>query len=101
MTTSHTPGPWLRDDTSGMKCDVRASNGRKVALCWGLGNGDNYRKEYKAECDANARLIAAAPELLESAKAIAEILRGWPMPGMQREFNALCDSIAKATGSGE
>lgn len=65
MTTNHTPGPWVRDTASGFGCDVRAENGRKVAATWGINNGDPYRPAYRAECDANARLIAAAPELLE------------------------------------
>ena len=57
----HTPEPWLRDDRSGLECDVRAASGRKVALCWGLAsnNARNYDKKYKAECDANARRIVA------------------------------------------
>lgn len=66
MTTNHTPGPWVRDTGSGFGCDVRAENGRKVAATWGINNGDPHRPAYRAECDANARLIAAAPELLEA-----------------------------------
>ena len=68
----HTPGPWLRDDCSGLDCDVRAASGRKVALCWGLAsnNATNYRADYRAECDANAHLIAAAPELLEALQRL-------------------------------
>lgn len=63
----HTPGPWIRDPEGGLKGDVRGANGRWVALCWGIGSTKNpYRDEYRAECDSNARLIAAAPELLES-----------------------------------
>ena len=61
MSTKHTPEPWIRDDRSGLECDVRAASGRKVALCWGLAsnNARNYDKKYKAECDANARRIVA------------------------------------------
>jgi hypothetical protein len=61
----HTPGPWLRDKKSGINCDVRAASGRKVALCWGLSAvSTNNNPAYRAECDANAVLISAAPELL-------------------------------------
>ena len=72
MSTKFTPGPWLRDDRSGLECDVRAASGRKVALCWGLAsnNARNYEKKYKAECDANATLIAAAPDLLEALQRL-------------------------------
>ncbi|WP_148316759.1 hypothetical protein [Achromobacter xylosoxidans] len=69
MTTNHTPGPWARDTGSGFGCDVRAENGRKVAATWGINNGDPNRPAYRAECDANARLIAAAPELLEALES--------------------------------
>lgn len=96
MTTSHTPGPWVRDSGSGFGCDVRAKNGRKVAATWGINNGDPHRPAYRAECDANARLIAAAPDLLEA------------LEGMVAEFGIHCDSdsplgaacaaIAKAKG---
>ena len=71
--TKWTPGPWLRDTASGLSCDVRASSGRKVALCWGLSTtraAMENRPGYRAECNANASLIAVAPEmyiLLEAA----------------------------------
>lgn len=59
----HTRGPWLRDTMSGMSCDVRAASGRKIALCWGLSTtkaANQNTAAYRAECDANARLIAAS-----------------------------------------
>ena len=65
--SKHTIGPWLRDASSGIRCDVRSASGRKIALCWGLSTSRaarNNRPEYLAECDANALLIAAAPELV-------------------------------------
>ena len=73
----HTPGPWIRDVHSGIDCDVRAANGRKVALCWGLASNHatNYKPQYRAECAANARLIAAAPELLEALQELVEDVR--------------------------
>jgi hypothetical protein len=59
--SEHTPGPWLKN--SGM---LYGSNGSPVVaagLGLGLGgdNGDGVR-------NANALLIAAAPELLEALK---------------------------------
>lgn len=92
----HTPGPWLRDDRSGLECDVRAASGRKVALCWGLAsnNASNYHPKYRAECDANAHLIAAAPELLEFVKEWLE-RQGADDNYMTAKARAL---IAKATG---
>jgi len=68
--SAHTPGPWRRDIGAGLRGDVRAENGRMVAVCWGINTGDPYRPAYKAECDANAHLIAAAPELLRELKKV-------------------------------
>lgn len=67
----HTSGPWVRDRESGFDCDVRAANGRKIAAV----NVQNQPKskegwaKRKAENEANAILIAAAPELLEALQA--------------------------------
>jgi hypothetical protein len=73
MSAKHTPGPWVRDRRSGIGCDVRAANGRKVALCWGLSTSKaalNNTPAYRAECDANARLIAAAPCMLAAMREL-------------------------------
>ena len=99
----HTPGPWLRDDCSGLDCDVRAASGRKVALCWGLAsnNATNYRADYRAECDANAHLIAAAPELLEALQLGKDFLIGstaWTQAQVDELTEKICAAIAKATG---
>lgn len=64
----HTPGPWLRDRESGFECDVRASNGRRIAAV-NVQNPPKTKQQFdgrKAENEANARLIAAAPELLDA-----------------------------------
>jgi hypothetical protein len=104
MNAEHTPGPWQRDRASGLKCDVRAENGRKVALTWGLGCGDNYREKYRAECDANAHLIAAAPELLEAMESARRDYidkHGIAIPEEQGNYPLLVkmnSAIAKAKG---
>lgn len=73
MNTQHTPGPWeikLSQDDEGTLCDIGVPD--KIARCgqhvcsihgWGF--------DYKAdkEQQANARLIAAAPDLLASLDA--------------------------------
>lgn len=59
MTTNHTPGPWVADDMRVMW------GGYFVAAC--DGKGDIGRQE---ESRANARLIAAAPDLLQVALAL-------------------------------
>lgn len=59
METKHTPGPWLYNDTT---AQVHPPHSATIAeVC----NHDLNR-------EANARLIAAAPELLEACVAMAE-----------------------------
>lgn len=65
--SKHTPGPWVRDFKPGYQCDVRAASGRKVAVTGGL-QDPKTREAYivnSAENDANAHLIAAAPEMYD------------------------------------
>lgn len=74
-----TPGPWIRDRKSGVRCDVRAANGRKVALCWGLSTSKGAQTnspEYRAECDANANLITAAPDMYQALEEVAVLGSG-------------------------
>lgn len=62
----HTPGPWrvtAAKDT--VRCDTVPNVGM-VAECLGF---ERYRRE------ADAHLIAAAPELLDALKACAEAIR--------------------------
>lgn len=60
-----TPGPWVADDGEGYSIWSIWAKGRKL-----IANviGDS------AETDANASLIAAAPDLLEAAKDAQRIL---------------------------
>ncbi len=92
MTATHTPGPWringeCRDVTEG-RLSIEVD--------------DDY---YIAEIDsgpcqlANARLIAAAPEMLQLLQLFAEFARsggdfGYPLGSLQ-ELNEVID---KATG---
>jgi hypothetical protein len=80
----HTPGPWYYDGIS-----VKARGGYCVA----------YTNDIKAE-PYNARLIAAAPKLLEAGKALVE---RWDTPNWKDaphtgEFiYALREAIREAT----
>jgi hypothetical protein len=62
---SHTPGPWAIEKDSKDIVKVRAY--ATVATCTTAGLWDSKRTQVISpeECMANARLIAAAPELLE------------------------------------
>ena len=59
--TEHTPGPWKAQDESNYSAPIIEGDGRPVAEVYG--DGLEQRK-------ANARLIAAAPDLLEALKTL-------------------------------
>jgi hypothetical protein len=93
---SHTPGPWFAHDFSGLnEGDVEASDFSvscttpdhiTVAI---VGKGLRNKKD---EWEANARLIAAAPELLEAL----EELMGWQSLASSEAKRKARDAIAKA-----
>jgi len=65
---SHTPGPWKAEQIGGdMAITISSSN--RIATC----NWAKTEKEY----EANAHLIAAAPEMLEALILAEEALDTW------------------------
>lgn len=67
---SHTPGPWrIEGPCSGFS----AISGPAGELIFGLAAGIGEEQRSAEECEANANLIAAAPDLYE---ALAKILDG-------------------------
>jgi len=92
MTTKHTQGPWNAKDNSWDFSTVYGPNGQAVALCK---ISDDVTEETQDTLEpikeANARLIAAAPDLLEACIAIAN---GYKHKGEEIARAA----IAKATG---
>ena len=102
----HTPGPWLRDRESGFDCDVRAANGRKIASV----NVQNQPKSKegcalrKKENEANARLIAAAPEMLSVLKMVQDAaidMRGEDFNLTTEQWAMFHSAIAKAIGTNQ
>ena len=94
MATKHTPGPWYvchHDDNS--EIVVRQSGGDILANL----QCDLYDAENRTtEIEANARLIAAAPDLLAAAEAVIkdrDSIRGNPSFAT---YLALGAAIAKA-----
>ena len=63
MTTQHTPGPWERDGEY-----VQQAGQTEVGICsvLNMDEGGNKGWYHGPVTQANARLIAAAPELLEA-----------------------------------
>ena len=91
---THTPGPWhVSDDMYGvgnlLVAGVTASNAEPIANC-GLGKTGK----------ANARLIAAAPELLDALQTAAMALIGYTHRNeiIENALDSARAAIAKATG---
>lgn len=88
MNTQHTPGPWVAVARTNAYIDIEAPeqqgySAKKVAST-SLTNHE-----------ANARLIAAAPELL---KAIEGLLNALPSATTHPAIKAARAAISKATG---
>lgn len=108
---SHTPGPWRFDKEYGNSMDeLYGPDGRAIAAIWTrrCHHPTHTRQCYKpcAEGQANARLIAAAPEGHEIMMAIHEFFRHYnpanpsalALDGERTLKEAVADYIAKATG---
>jgi hypothetical protein len=94
----HTPGPWLiqqGDEWADGIVTLHGHNEDGTPMYWTVASYNRRRDE----AEANARLIAAAPEMLETLKAMAE---GCSVPAddVQRAIRDRARAaIAKATGS--
>jgi hypothetical protein len=100
LKPKHTPGPWLAQthhkvNTKNGKCNVIHKDGPMFCII----DGVPFR-----EAQANARLIAAAPDLLETVERMTKLLEsieretGYCTTVTQRDARAL---IAKVTGGAE
>ena len=88
MTTQHTPGPWTTSSLpNGTEWTVSIDDGDMLADLTGCPNEQ-----------ANARLIAAAPDLL-AALQIAEDALDMYSGGQSSDLAAIRIAIDKATGA--
>ena len=63
--SNHTPGPWFfNDDNDHITSELREGKA-EIAIC-----ETGWSEPFESEQQANARLIAAAPELLEALQAM-------------------------------
>jgi hypothetical protein len=95
MAAKHTPGPWSvqGDDRPGMQWNRHIHSSPNVAVCF-MAHSDG---KDNARDEANASLIAAAPELLE---ALQEVVAFCERNGLQSDaYDTARAAIAKATGS--
>lgn len=88
--SKHTPGPWTNDVM------VSLTETHEAGLNIGFLNTVNPQR--RAEAQANARLIAAAPELLEALQAITDLYDTDEGCRSTPEYIAARAAIAKATG---
>jgi hypothetical protein len=109
LVAKHTPGPWkaqMIDGRMGVTANHMCSfPGMRYDICERVG-GDCTAKPTKGTPEANARLIAAAPELLE---ALQRVVSDWVHPydggeyedGEMPALDQARAAIAKATGGAE
>ena len=92
MTTQHTPGPWIVLNTGNPE---RGSAWRDVCSM-----GTEFTPSYVGEAlEHDARLIAAAPELLAALQQAQTLLHSMTLdPEDYPVTDAIHAAIAKATG---
>lgn len=92
METKHTQGPWTLASENEIYCFIEGGNvldGKPGVLATVVKTGDDFSK-------ANARLIAAAPGLLEACKVAEQSIRlGMDLKRTCEELLAI---ISKAEG---
>lgn len=93
-TATHTPGPWFVDLRKVGSLWNVASKSNDIALAQQI-IGDTLHQDVRS---ANARLIAAAPELLNELKSIVAWTEEFHAEAMERQINNAKAAIAKAGG---
>lgn len=94
--SKHTKGPFLVIGF-GIEKRVETLSGRVVAkVTNGFAHGKGQIDQF--EQDANARLFSAAPELLEHAKTVLEVVKGYGIAS-EKGFEELRAAIQKAEGA--
>jgi hypothetical protein len=94
--TDHTPGPWIACGWKNTVVNLPSPNGKDhYTICVYPG----HPLASLEETQANARLIAAAPDMLETLKAIVALLdHAGVCSDTAPAYNLAMHTIAKATG---
>ncbi|HCL4064634.1 hypothetical protein PZS78_20320 [Pseudomonas aeruginosa] len=83
--SKHTPGPWgierLHGEINVISCNERDGAAKDMGIVYvlardvgGMIHGEQF--DDRSEVEANARLMAAAPELLEALQGMLEVYGG-------------------------
>jgi sigma54-dependent transcription regulator len=118
VSARHTPGPWVSIDDYEVSVDAESNIGNEIAAWWVVGNPDvgngevaailHFYGSEEARADANARLIAAAPDLLAALKSLgrcvldqveSDIGRECRSRDLPKEWHTAAAAIAKAEGA--
>jgi len=108
MITQHTPGPWklgaldITPFGTGFSMGIDAeSHGELATVVWQM-EDDKIDDKPSRECEANARLIAAAPDLLEALENFRRsfvIAVGTQSPFAKCALSEVDAAISKARGA--
>jgi hypothetical protein len=92
MKKKYTPGPWtLGKGTVRVRTEEDEQGRTKlIAECYTTNQGIRYPHDFE-EREANARLISAAPDLLEALQELLKSLPTYPVPPSVKN-----DTIRKA-----
>ena len=103
MSATHTPGPWHCNTT--VPTYIYTEDGEFIAAAPGGSEGARMPHETRAEWrtrrdryEANARLIAAAPDMLEFLKYVRTLHEAADLGPIEIRRRALDNLIAKAEG---
>lgn len=99
MNTNHTPGPWIIHKSKFTFALQSSTEPHAGLICHVYAKGDPSADEVgfsrPEEAQANARLIAAAPDLLKDAK---DVVSAWENGDLAEAVRWLSATIAKAEG---
>ena len=94
MTAQHTPGKWHHTGANEYHGNyVEDDHGN--TLCDLYHKGTDGQIFHHDNAEANARLISAAPDLLE---ALQVVIANWTGGSFHPAIEQACQAIAKATG---
>ena len=99
--SEHTPGPWHVEHDASIRASLEGQDVQLAAMSrtsWTTDDPRHYlTKVLRDQTPANARLIAAAPDLLATLKAILDVLKPDSLGYLQGDVNLLtCEHMIQA-----